>query len=242
MAIFNQPPLNLIDPSDKLFEMVNSEKLESYDELCWSDLLERYLDNQVFIANSPLSDIINDRAHYTRCCLQLCKMFFDEDIVLPIVESMPCWDLNDSKKTNEQVLKLAREKKDDYVLAHRYLEGGMGFRVGHVTSKDEWESFIDTFVVDRPYLYVLRSRFEMDPDMSVRVLSAMSMPQLTSSVESDANYELTDTLYARLTTQPPLGTDNHRSFLIYKASPSAPGTQLQVQRNQHQVEKPVEGD
>lgn len=228
LCIFNQPPLNLIDPPHSLFERVNAEKLETYDELCWTDLLERYLNNQVFLANSPLADMVNDKALYT-VIPEMSQILFGESIELPIVETLPCWDLDDYTKPNEEVLKLARDQKDDYVIAHRYLEGGMGIRVGHVTTMEEWDSFIETFVIDRPYLYVLRSRFEMDPDMSVRVLAATSMPSHTADVQTSAKCELADTLYARLTTEPPLGADNHRSFLIYRTSPDAPEPDYQFE-------------
>jgi len=228
LAIFNQPPLNLVDPDDSLFANVNSEKLETYDELCWVGLLERYLNNQVFIANSPLSDLINDKALYT-VWPELSRTFFGEEIVLPIVQSLPCWDIDDHKKPHAANLERARNEKDDFVIAHRYLEGGMGIRVGHVTSAEEWDDFIDTFVLDRPYLYVLRERFEMDPDMSVRVLAATVLPKHTSDVATEMKCELMDTLYARLTTKPPLSADNHRSFLIYKAAADAPEPSYQFE-------------
>jgi hypothetical protein len=220
LAIFNQPPLNLIDPSDELFERVNAEGLESYEELGWPGLLDRYLAGEVFMANNPMSDIVNDKAIYA-VLPELARIFFGENIELPIVDSMPCWSLDDHRKPNKQTLSEAKANRDQYVIAHRYLEGGMGIRVGPVTSSEEWDSFIDTFVEDRPYLYVIRSYFPMDPDMSLRILASASMQDLTADVQ-EAELEFTDTLYARLTTQPPLSTDNHRSFLVYRTDESAP--------------------
>ncbi len=220
LAIFNHPPLNLLDPSDELFERLNAEMLETYDELAWSGLLDRYMQGQVFMANSPLADLLNDKALYA-VLPELCQIFCDQSLDLAVGQSMPCWSLDDYNQPNLETLELARNNKDDYVIAHRYLEGGMGIRVGHVTSSDEWLDFIETFVVDRPYLYVIRDRFPMDPDMSFRALACMNLPKITDGLE-EAQIELTDTLYARLTTTPPLGADNHRSFLIFPTGADSP--------------------
>ena len=216
LFIFNQAPLNLLDPQDDLFHRVNVEKLENYDELAWVGLLEKYLKGEAFFANSPVADILNDKAIYP-AIPDLCKLFFDREIVLPIVSAMPCWSDEDHTKINEKTLEWARANKDQAVIAHRYLEGGLGIIVGPVTSKDEWESFIDTFVSDRPYLYVIRDYFAMDPDFSLRFLTATAAPQLISNL-SDAEMEFSDTIFARLTTESPLSTDNHRSILIFRSA------------------------
>src|SRR5262249_48317411 len=96
-----------------------------------------------------------------------------------------------------------------------------GIRVGPSTSQSEWEDFIEAFIVDRPYLFVVRTYFPMDPDMSIRFLSCGALPTYKSDCGETA-LEFSDAGYGRLTTQPPLATDNHRSFLVSPASPTAP--------------------
>lgn len=227
ISMFNQPPLNLMDPDNELFDTVNSEKLEWYDELGWEGMLDAYLNGQIFIANAPSSDIVNDKALYS-VVPAVAKALYGIDMTLPVVDAIPCWDIEDSRKPDEKVLAELKANKNKSVLAHRYLEGGMGIRVGHSVSQEEWESFIDTFVVDRPYLYVVRSYFAMDPDMSLRLLACCSLPDyLTDS--SQTKVELSDTAYGRLTTQPPLATDNHRSFLVFPAAPTAPAPRYEME-------------
>lgn len=219
LVIFNQPPLNLLDPSDDLFQRVNFEKLETYDELAWEGLLHRFINGQVFLANSPISDLVNDKALYS-LIPDLCKLFFGQSVDLPIVDTMPCWSEEDYTKPNAQTLAWAIANKDKAVIAHRYLEGGLGIRVGPCTSKEEWDSFIETFVFDRPYLYVIRSYFPMDPDFSLRLLASMSLPEFRQDIQN-ASTEFSDTIFARLSTQSPLTTDNHRSFLIFPTGDAA---------------------
>lgn len=216
LAIFNQPPLNLLDPDSELFHRLNVEKFEDYDELAWVGLLEKYLKGEVFLANSPIFDLLNDKALYP-VLPALSQHFFGKEISLPIVPALPCWSLEDHNKPYDEVLAWARVSKDQAVIAHRYLEGGLGIVVGPATTQAEWESFIETFVMDRPYLYVVRDFFEMDPDFSLRFLAAMYAPKLSAPI-SKAQTEVSDTIFARMTTQSPLSTDNHRSFLIFSSA------------------------
>lgn len=219
LAIFNFAPLNLLDPAGELFDRVNAERFENYDELGWVGLLNRYLNGEVFLANPPMTDILNDKAIYG-LIPDLCKVFFAKSIELPLGEIRPCWSEEDFRKPDDPVLSWAKSNKDKAVIAHRYLEGGLGIRVGPATSTDEWESFIETFVADRPYLYVIRDYFAMDPDFSLRSLAAMSLGELCADM-SEADLEFSDTLYGRLSTQSPVTSENHRAFLIFEASPSA---------------------
>ncbi len=227
LSIFNQPPLNLLDPNNEIFDTVNSEKLEWYDELGWEGMLDSYLNGQIFIANAPSSDIINDKALYS-VVPAMAKVLYGEELSLPVVDATPCWDMDDYRKPDEAILADLKANKDKSVIAHRYLEGGMGIRVGPAISQEEWESFIDTFVVDRPYLYVVRSYFSMDPDMSLRLLACGSLPNYLCD-SADTKLEFSDTAYGRLTTQPPLATDNHRSFLVFPVSPSAPEPRYEME-------------
>lgn len=227
LAIFNQPPLNLMDANHTIFDLVNSEKLEWYDELGWEGMVDSYLKGQIFIANSPTSDIVNDKALYS-IVPALAKALYGEELALPVVDALPCWDLHDHTKPDETNLNELKSNKDKWVIAHRYLEGGMGIRVGHAVAQEEWDSFIDTFVVDRPYLYVIRTYFPMDPDMSLRLLACASLPDYHTD-SSQVQIELSDTAYGRLTTQPPLATDNHRSFLVFPAATSAPEPRYEME-------------
>ncbi|MBX9690487.1 MAG: circularly permuted type 2 ATP-grasp protein [Candidatus Obscuribacterales bacterium] len=218
LCIFNQAPLNLLDPSDLLFQRVNAEQLENYDELSWTGLLQRYLDGQVFMANSPMTDLLNDKALYA-AIPDLARHFFGETLELSISEDMACWSPSDYHQVHEANLNWAKNNKNKAVIAHRYLEGGLGIRVGPATSAEEWESFIETFVCDRPYLYVVRKYFPMDPDFSLRLIASSSLKNLSEDL-SNFKAEYTDTIFARLTTQSPLSAENHRSFLIFQADDS----------------------
>lgn len=227
LAIYNFAPLNLLDPSDELFDLVNAERLENYDELGWGGLLERYLNGEIFLANPPMSDLLNDKALYG-LIPELCKIFFAESVDLMIGEVKACWSEDDFLKPNQPVLSWALSNKDKAVIAHRYLEGGLGIRVGPSTSSDEWESFIETFVMDRPYLYIIRDYFPMDPDFSLRSLAAMSINHLLSDM-SEAQTELSDTFYARLSTESPITTENHRSFLVFPTADEAPHPRYEIE-------------
>ncbi len=214
LVIFNQAPLNLLDPQDLLFGRVNVEKFENYDELAWLGLLERYLRGQVFLSNSPMSDLLNDKALYSTLPA-LSKLFFDRELELEIVKAKACWSCEDFARPDNHVLSSARKNKDKSVIAHRYLEGGLGILVGPATSQEEWESFIDTFVSDRPYLYVVRDYFEMDPDFSMRQLAAVYAPEFLSPA-GEFETEFSDSIYGRVTAQPPLSSDNHKAFLLFE--------------------------
>lgn len=220
LCVFNQPPLNLLDPDNEIFAVVNAEKLEWYDELGWEGMVDSYLKGLIFMANAPMSDIINDKGLYS-AVPALAKILYGVDMTLPVVDATPCWDLDDPRKPNETTIAMLKANKDTLVLAHRYLEGGMGIRVGHTVTREEWESFIDTFVVDRPYLYVVRTYFPMDPDMSLRWLSCGYLPHYLAD-SGQADLQFSDSAYARLTTSPPLATDNHRSFPVFAADAAAP--------------------
>lgn len=217
LACFNQPPLSLVDPSHHAFARINAERLEDYDELEWAGLTDRYLKGEVFFANSPLTDIANDKAIYP-ALTELCRYFLDEELKLPIMNARPCWLPDDYRKPDEQFLAEAMQNKDAYVIAHRYLEGGLGIRVGRVTSQREWDAFIKTYVADRPYLFVMRDYFSMHPDLSHRKLSACYRENMLDG-DDQTEIVVSDSSYVRFTTQSPLVADNHRCVLVMPASP-----------------------
>ncbi|MEZ4534509.1 MAG: circularly permuted type 2 ATP-grasp protein [Cyanobacteriota/Melainabacteria group bacterium] len=226
LAIYNQAALNLIDPVDEFYGKLNVEKLEYYDELAWQNLLERYLSGGVYLASPPLTDIINDKG-LSSVIPDIYRVLFGEELKIPIVNSTACWSYKNHKEANKAVLEMAKAEKDKFVISHRYLEGGLGIRVGRTLDQEEWDSFIDAFVAERPYLYVLRDHFEMDPDMSLRMLCSASIETLTSDVKS-AKLELSDTIYARFTTTSPLSSDNHRSFLIFPSAKDGPAPTYEI--------------
>ena len=174
----------------------------------------------VYLASPPLTDIINDKG-LSSVIPDIYRVLFGEELKIPIVNSTACWSYKNHKEANKAVLEMAKAEKDKFVISHRYLEGGLGIRVGRTLDQEEWDSFIDAFVAERPYLYVLRDHFEMDPDMSLRMLCSASIETLSSDVKS-AKLELSDTIYARFTTTSPLSSDNHRSFLIFPSAKDGP--------------------
>jgi hypothetical protein len=225
LSIFNQAALSLLDPSHGIFQKLAAEHLEDYDELEWDGLTERYLGGEIFFAHSPVTEILNDKALYP-ALPELCKFFFDSAPEIPVMRCSPCWLDADCRLPHDSNLRLARNDKNRYVLAHRYLEGGLGIIVGRVTEQAEWERFIDRYVVPRPYLYVLRDHFEMEPDFSLRVLSASLQDSLRESA-GRPEVAIADTIYSRFTTDSPLMVNNHRVSLIFPSSVDAPEPRYQ---------------
>jgi hypothetical protein len=214
LFMFNQPALHLIDPSEQFFKSINDEKLEEYEELGWLGMLERYLNRTLFLAHPPTTDILNDKGLY-EFLPYVCKTLCGSAIELNPVESWQLWSADNAAQINTNVLALALSDKDSYVIAHRYLEGGMGIRVGASTSSEEWKSFLETFVCDHPSLYVLRKYFPMDPDLSLRGLAAGLARDYQSTPE-----EITcaDSLFARFSLKSPLTSENSSCFVILPGS------------------------
>lgn len=220
LSFFNQPALSLVDPAHRAFARVNSERFEWYDELEWAGLTERFLKGDIFIANSPLSDIANDKAFYP-ALTELSKYFFAQELKLPVMHCSRCWSDDDYTKPNLDVIASMRANKDNYVLAHRYLEGGLGIKVGRLIDQASWETFIDTYVLTRPYLFVARDLFEMDIDFAFRILSAGYQDRI-DEVTSAPEIFVSDSFYARFTTTSPIMADNHRTILVFEPGAGAP--------------------
>ena len=220
LSFFNQAALSLVDPSHRAFKRVNSERIEWYDELEWKDLTDRYLQGDIFFAHPPLTDIANDKAFYPALA-ELCKYFFAEDLKLPIMQCGRCWSDDDYTKPNFDLIASMRANKASYVLAHRYLEGGMGIKVGKLIDQKAWEDFIDTYVVPRPYLFVAREYFHMDVDFAFRILTTGYQDRV-DDVSNKPELFVSDTFYARFTTTSPIMSDNHRTVLTFEPGTNAP--------------------
>lgn len=212
--IFNQAPVHQLDPYSPIFRCINDERMENYDELAWDGLTERYLDGEVLFAHPPITDLLNDKALYD-FIPELCRIFFDTTLQLPVVQSLPFWSGDDPNEVNDVAIAKALRAKDECVIAHRYLEGGSGIRIGPAMSWEDWNKFVGDYVVERPYLYVLRDFFPMDPDISLRIVTS----SLTPSMQIDAPVEFTcaDTFLLRFSAQKPLTLRNSRCFLVFQS-------------------------
>jgi hypothetical protein len=214
LFVFNQVPVYQLDPVDAFYDCFNEERMENYDELGWPGMNERYRAGDVFFAHGPITDIVNDKALY-EFLPELCRIFFETELRIPIATSTPCWDLDNPEKLNQVAIAWALQNQNECVIAHRYLEGGSGIRVGTALSSEDWESFISTYVSDRPYLYVLRDYFPMSPDLSMRVLTS----SLSESMEmnSPVEFACADSFLARYSTQKPLTLKNSRCLIIFQS-------------------------
>jgi hypothetical protein len=192
--VFNQPSLHLLDPDEAVFQPINSEKLETYPELAWPGLARKVCDGSAYFLNSPVTDLINDKALYS-FLPDLAALLYGKEPTLPVIEAVPAWSLADPAAPDRDMLEVVRANQADYVITHRYLEGGLGIRVGAKETEEEWSSFLDTFVADRPYLYVYRKYFKMEPDVALRLLVS-SLGQ-DAQLSSEPEMTFTDTVYGR---------------------------------------------
>ncbi len=211
LFIFNQVPLYQLDPAYPAWERFNQEGIELYELLRWNGLAQRYFDGQMFLCNSPASDIVNDKALY-EFLPELAKFFFDEKLEFPLAGALPCWREDSPEEFDEGAIAWALQQQEKCVLSHRYLEGGAGIRIGAAMSREEWESFIGSYVVDRPYLYIVREYFQMDPDVSIRLLTSSLAPSMV--LNSPTSFTCSDTYLARFSAEKPLTMRNSRCFLL----------------------------
>ncbi|MBX9939251.1 MAG: circularly permuted type 2 ATP-grasp protein [Candidatus Obscuribacterales bacterium] len=192
--VFNQPSLHLLDPDEAVFQPINSEKLETYPELAWHGLARKVCDGSAYFLNSPVTDLINDKALYS-FLPDLAVLLYGKAPALPVVDAVQAWSVDDPSAPDRQMLEFVRANQADFVITHRYLEGGLGIRVGAKETEAEWSSFLDTFVADRPYLYVYRKYFKMEPDVALRLL--ISSLGSDAQLGSEPEMALTDTVYGR---------------------------------------------
>jgi hypothetical protein len=170
LFVFNQPPVYLLDPDDDYFRCFNSMGLEGYPPLAWPGLLREHLRGRVMFTSAPWTDILNDKALYVFIPL-LVEFFLGESLALPVIDTRELWDREDPGRLDRSLFAWVRENKDGCVLAHRYLEGGMGIRVGKYLAQSEWDRFLAK-VARHPDHFVVRSYYPMDPVHSLRLLAA----------------------------------------------------------------------
>jgi hypothetical protein len=170
LFVFNQPAVYLLDPDDEHFRCFNSLGLESYPALAWPGLMREHLRGRVLFTSSPWTDLLNDKALYV-FLPQLVEFFFGEGLSLPVIDARELWDREDPTRVEPSLFAWVREHRDSCVLAHRYLEGGMGIRVGKYLAQPEWERFLAR-VARHPDQFIVRGYYPMDPVHSLRLLAA----------------------------------------------------------------------
>jgi hypothetical protein len=180
--IFNQALLYFLDPVP-FFEPILHERLEEYDSLELTGLFEDYISGKTHLANSPIIDLLNDKAIY-RLLPYLVDFYFDKKLEIPVSTPHPLWSLASPLSGNDAILTKLMEHKNDWVICHRYLEAGDGIRVGRYSSDDEWRDFIENYVKEKPYLYVGREYFPMNPDTSFRIFCSGLFRDKEASIET----------------------------------------------------------
>lgn len=214
LFVFNQPPVSMLDPDHPLFEAINREKLEEYPELGWPGLMEKYLAGNAFFINPPVTDLWNDKA-VTGFLPALCEFLLQKTMELPILSAQPFWDPTHPEALHPDTLTHALENREACVIAHRYIEGGMGIRVGKSCSDEEWSAFIETYVSARPWLYILRPYIPMDPDCCLRGMVC----GLADPVEPEWHPELitAEDFFGRVSLTSPLSSATAQCFPVVTA-------------------------
>ncbi len=210
LFVFNQVPVHQLDPSDPFYACINNERMENYDELGWDGINQRYRSGDICFAHAPITDVANDKALYD-FLPQLCKIFFGVNLELPIISSKPCWSENNPNEIDPVTIVWALQNKDKCVITHRYLEGGSGIRIGAAMTNEEWNKFIGGYVVRRPYLYLIRDYFPMDPDVSLRVVTSSLSPSM--QLDAPIDFACADSFLLRYSAQKPLTLKNARCLL-----------------------------
>lgn len=215
LFIFNQPPLYLLDPEEPIFDSVTREHLEEYPELGLRGLYRDYLAGKAYFINPPVFDILNDKGLYT-FIPALARYFLNESVELPITDTRECWDFENPAQLNSRVIDWLTEHQEDAVLTHRYLEGGMGIKVGKVIAPDVWKEFIETYVRAKPHLYVVRSYCHLEPDCFLRSLvSGVQTP--TASGSNRLQIEISKDFYCRVSPTSPLTSEVGHSLLVVES-------------------------
>lgn len=212
VMIFNQPALHLLDPDEPTFQPINSEGLEDYPELQWAGLMRKYQEGSAYLLNPPVTDIVNDKALYG-FLPAIAAAIYGETLELPVIDSIPAWSADDPSKPDQAAFDLVRKEQANFVVTHRYLEGGLGIKIGAKESAEEFNSFLQTFVADRPYLYVFRRYFKMEPDVSLRLLIA-SLSN-TGLPEDEPEITISDTMFGRFSHTSPIRSETAWCFGIF---------------------------
>lgn len=192
LFMFNQPLAWFFEPHP-FFAPIQNEKLEVYPHIGLPGAWEDYLERKLFLANPPVIDLLNDKAIYEFLPL-LAEFYTGFKSAIEVSHPAAVWDETDPLKMDQAMYKRLIEKKDECVLCHRYLEAGDGIRIGKNTSVDEWAAFIERYVAEKPYLFVCRDFFKMDPDITFRLYASGNL----EFNGGGASVETSDALLGRL--------------------------------------------
>jgi uncharacterized circularly permuted ATP-grasp superfamily protein len=201
----------MLCPDNRFFAPINNEKLEEYDDLAWPEMFDDHMNGRLFLSNPPCTDILNDKAIY-EFLPDFCRFFLGGEPELPVISSKELWDLDSPHKVDEENLKWTIANQSEAVIAHRYLEGGMGIRVGKWCDSSEWNGFIDNFVRPRPYLFVVRPYFAMSPDCSLRLLTTGLVDAAAADWQPEINVG-TD-MFGRISLESHVTSESSRCFLV----------------------------
>jgi len=182
LFLFNQPLMYFLEPTP-LFAPILHERLEVYDNTRLTGLVEDYLSGKVHPTNSPVTDLLNDKALY-RLLLHLARFYLGQELTTPISMPHPLWSLSDPLQPDEPILAMLRANKDRYVICHRYLEAGGGVRIGRDMTQAEWDAFTLTYVRAKPYLFIYRAYYPMDPDTSLRIYACGNFRSSGDTIET----------------------------------------------------------
>ncbi|MCC6746176.1 MAG: hypothetical protein IT371_00870 [Deltaproteobacteria bacterium] len=198
LFVFNQPGVCFLDPEAPHCAAYNAEEIEVYPELGWRGVIDDYFAGRTLLSVPPPADILNDKAFYP-LVRPLVRFFFERDLELPVADARPLWDPEDPRRPNRAVFGWALEHQEQAVIAHRYLEGGMGIRVGAYLEPAAYRAFLEQQVARRPSLFVLRGFYPMAPVHSLRAyLSALIAP---GAGQLETRVEVSDLFCGRITLE-----------------------------------------
>jgi hypothetical protein len=189
-CLFNQPLAYFMD-RHRLFTPILHERIEEYRHLHLEQLTEDYLNKNLFLTTPPLLDILNDKAIYALIPLAT-KYYTEAEYIMPISTPSILWDIQNPLLVDKSRIAALLADKDQYVICHRYLEAGDGVRIGKYMEDDEWRNFIETYVIEKPYLFIVREYIPMNPDISLRCFCSSLL------YEGKHLFESSDTLLGRI--------------------------------------------
>lgn len=175
MFLYNAVQSNLIEPDAAFFQSMTRQGFEIYSDLGWAGVLSDYLSGKTLMSASPMADLIDDKALFTFLPAMV-EYFLDRPMTLPVNGCQQLWHAQDPSMPNQRTLELAMHRREDFVVAHRYLSGGKGIFVGKMMSAEDWICLLEEHVRKNPSWFVLRDYFSMEPIYSLRTHLCASMP------------------------------------------------------------------